>query len=74
VVSQRGVVKTCKISCKVWDRLRFTSVQWELPGAEAILKLRATHSNGDFDDYWTWHLAQEHQRVHHSRYRPATIT
>lgn len=30
--------------------------RWGLHGAEAILKLRAIHSNGDFDEYWTYHL------------------
>jgi len=25
-------------------------------------------SSRDFDQYWTWHLAQEQQRVHNSRY------
>ena len=38
-------------------------------GAEAVLKLRTLVSNGDFDDYWSWHLKQEYQRVHRSRYR-----
>ena len=37
-------------------------------GAEAVLKLRALRSNGDFDDYWRYHLAQERRRVHQSRY------
>ena len=37
-------------------------------GAEAILKLRALRSNGDFDDYWTYHLTQEQHRVHQTRY------
>lgn len=45
-----------------------TGARWGLPGAEAILKLRALISNGDFDDYWDYHLAQEHKRVHCSRY------
>jgi hypothetical protein len=45
-----------------------TGARWGLPGAEAVLKLRALVSNGDFDDYWTYHLAQERQRVHCSRY------
>ncbi|MGH3966284.1 MAG: hypothetical protein ACRDZO_11320 [Egibacteraceae bacterium] len=45
-----------------------TGARWGLPGAEAILTLRALISNGDFDDYWTYHLTQEHQRVHRSRY------
>ena len=25
-------------------------------------------SDGDFETYWTWHLNQERQRVHQSRY------
>ena len=33
-----------------------------------ILKLRALRSNGDFDAYWRYHLAQERQRVHLSSY------
>jgi hypothetical protein len=50
------------------DRMDITGARWSLPGAEAILKLRAITSNGDFDRYWTWHLTQEQQRVHASRY------
>ncbi len=42
-------------------------------GAEAILKLRAIITNGDFDAYWAHHLAQEHDRVHKSRYANRTI-
>lgn len=29
-----------------------TGARWGLDGAEAILKLRAIRSNGDFDEYW----------------------
>jgi hypothetical protein len=44
-----------------------TGARWrELRGAEAVLKLRALHCNGDFDTNWTWHLAQEQRRVHQS--------
>jgi hypothetical protein len=50
-----------------------TGARWGLPGAEAILKLRAITSNGDFDRYWTWHLAQEQQRVHNSLYLASAI-
>jgi len=39
-----------------------------LQGAEAVLKLRAIRCNGDWDTYWTYHLAQERRRVHESRY------
>ena len=52
----------------VKDRMDITGARWGLDGAEAILKLRAIHTNGDFDQYWTHHLTQEHQRNHRSRY------
>ncbi|GEM_PF-4030561 len=40
-----------------------------LETAEAILRLRALTSNGDFDEYWQYHLRKEHQRNHQTRYR-----
>ncbi|MFG1711178.1 hypothetical protein ACFLIM_49305 [Nonomuraea sp. M3C6] len=33
------------------------------------MKLRALVSNGDFSDYWTYHLAREHQRIYQTRYQ-----
>ena len=53
----------------VKDRMDITGARWGLDGAEAILKLRALISNGDFDQYWRYHLRQEHKRVHNARYR-----
>jgi len=53
----------------VGDRLDITGARWGLQGAEAVLKLRALRSNGDFDAYWHYHLAREHQRVHQARYQ-----
>ena len=55
------------------DRLDRTGARWGLPGAEAILKLRALRSNGDLDDYWAHHLAQERRRVHEARYADGVI-
>ena len=52
----------------VKDRMDITGARWGLDGAEAVLKLRALRSNGDFDQYWKYHLRQERQRVHQSRY------
>ncbi len=57
----------------VKDRMDITGARWGLDGAEAILKLRALHSNGDFDAYWTWHLDQEQQRVHYTSYQDPSI-
>jgi hypothetical protein len=50
------------------DRLDITGARWGLAGAEAVLKLRAVESNGDFDDYFRYHLTREHQRVHQDKY------
>jgi hypothetical protein len=52
----------------VKDRMDITGARWGLPGAEAVLKLRALRCNDDFDDYWRYHLDQERERVHRSRY------
>jgi hypothetical protein len=57
----------------VKDRLDLTGARWGLGGAEAILKLRALRSNGDFEQYWTFHLNQERNRVHETRYLNNTI-
>ncbi len=48
----------------IGDRLDITGARWGLDGAEAILTLRAMISNGDFDEYWHFHLAREHQRLY----------
>jgi hypothetical protein len=53
----------------VSDRMGITGARWSLPGAEAILWLRAIAANGDLDAYWAWHIRQEHQRNHTSRYQ-----
>jgi hypothetical protein len=57
----------------VKDRMDITGARWGLQGAEAVLKLRALKINGDFDDYWQFHLVQERKRVHEARYAGAMI-
>ncbi len=57
----------------VKDRMDITGARWGLDGAEAILKLRAITSNGNFETYWAWHLGQEQQRVHYARYQDLRI-
>jgi len=46
------------------DRLDIGGARWGLDGAEAVLTLRAVISNGDFEEYWNFHLAREHQRLY----------
>jgi hypothetical protein len=43
----------------IQDRLGITGARWDLPGAEAVLRLRALHTSGDWNDYWRFHLRQE---------------
>ena len=57
----------------VKDRMDLTGARWGLDGVDAVLKLRALMSNGDFADYWRYHLKQERQRVHQSCYADNVI-
>jgi hypothetical protein len=57
----------------VKDRLAVTGARWRLRGAEAVLRLRALRSSGDFDAYWRFHEAREHERNHQARYADARL-
>jgi hypothetical protein len=57
----------------VADRMGITGARWGLPGAQAMLWLRAIAANGDHDTYWTWHITQEHHRNHLSRYQDSDL-
>lgn len=53
----------------VKDRMDITGARWGLAGAEAVLRLRAVISNGDFEEYWEYHVQREYLRVHAICYR-----
>lgn len=57
----------------VRDRMDKTGARWSVAGAEAVLKLRALRTNGDFDAYWQHHTAAEYERNHASRYADANV-
>jgi hypothetical protein len=57
----------------VKDRMDITGARWGLAGAEAILKLRAIIANGDFEEYWHYHLTRERHHVHEARYHNHSI-
>jgi hypothetical protein len=44
--------------------LSLGGARWGLDGAEAVLTLRAVIANGDFEEYWRFHLECEHQRLY----------
>jgi hypothetical protein len=46
----------------VKDRMEGSGMRWTVPGAEAVLKLRAVHINGDWDPFWQFHMQQEARR------------
>ncbi|WP_405654010.1 ISKra4 family transposase [Streptomyces sp. NBC_00019] len=46
------------------DRLDITGSRWSVPGAEALLNLRAVISNDDFPAYWNFHVQAERRRLH----------
>jgi hypothetical protein len=53
----------------VQDRMGITGARWSLEGAQAMLWLRAIAASGDTSAYWDYHITQEHQRNHTSRYQ-----
>jgi len=53
----------------VQDRMGITGARWGLDGAQAMLWLRAINASGDTSAYWAWHITQERQRNHLSRYQ-----
>jgi hypothetical protein len=58
-----GVIEgACRYLVK--DRMDITGARWGTTTAEAVLKIRALLANDDFDAYWAYHLAREHQRNH----------
>ena len=52
----------------IQDRLGITGARWGLRGAEAVLRLRAIQTSGDWDEYWNFHLARERERNHPGAY------
>lgn len=58
-----GVIEgTCRHL--VQDRMGITGARWDVPGGEAVLKLRSIRCSGDWDDYWAFHEQEELARNH----------
>jgi hypothetical protein len=53
--------------------MEITGVRWSLKGAEAVLRLRSLRASGDFNEYWAFHLQQEHMRNHVSKYKDGRV-
>jgi hypothetical protein len=62
-----GVIEgACRYLVK--DRMDRGGARWTLVGAEAVLRLRALRTSGDFDAYWDFHIREELSRHHAERY------
>lgn len=46
------------------DRMERSGMRWTPAMAEAIVKLRSLYLSGDFDDYWSFHVAQDQLRLY----------
>ena len=57
----------------VKDRMEVTGARWSVGGAEAVLRFRSLWVSGDFEGYWRFHLAQEHQRHHTTHYADGKV-
>ena len=66
--------RVIKGACRhlIGDRLDITGARGGLDGAEAVLTLRAVISNGDFDEYWRFHLTRQHQRLYPAQRKAST--
>lgn len=53
----------------ICDRMDITGARWRLDRAEAVLKIRALRSSGDFNEYWKFHKTQEFKRNHVSKFQ-----
>ena len=51
----------------VKDRMERAGMRWVIPGAEAMLQMRAIKLSGDFDEYWAFHIRQDQQRLYGNR-------
>lgn len=57
----------------IGDRLGITGARWGLPGAQAMLWMRAIAASSDLDPYWNWHITREHQRNHLSKFHDPPV-
>jgi hypothetical protein len=53
----------------VKDRMELTGMHWRVPGAQAMLDLRAVYINGDWDDFQQHRITQERRRLYPYRSR-----
>ena len=53
----------------VKDRLDITGARWSPGRRRSRAETPGLIANGDFEDYWAWHVRGEHRRIHQARYQ-----
>jgi hypothetical protein len=48
----------------VKDRMERAGMHWTIPGAQALLEVRSVYVSGQWDEYQTYRIAQETQRLY----------
>jgi len=64
-IASGAVEGACKNLVK--DRMERSGMRWQIPGAEAVLKLRALKLSGDWQEYWRFHIRQDQKRLYSHR-------
>ena len=55
----------------VKNRMEGSGMRWSRVGAEAILQQRAVKKNGDWRDFWSFHIDSERDRLYPATYKKA---
>lgn len=55
----------------VKNRMEGSGMRWSHVGAEAILQQRAVKKNGDWHDFWSFHIDSERDRLYPATYKEA---
>jgi hypothetical protein len=64
-----GVIEgTCRHLVK--DRMELSGMRWTIPGAGALLALRAVNENGDWDDFHAFRRARRHRELYGTTLNP----
>ncbi|CDN13671.1 hypothetical protein RintRC_4386 [Richelia intracellularis] len=58
-IAREVIEGACRYQIK--DRMNITGARWTMSGAEAILPLGYLYISGYWDEYWQFHLQQEHK-------------
>ena len=66
--SPRGWLRVLVATWLKTDRMDLTGARWTMRGAEAVLPLGSLYISGDWDEYWQFHLQQEHKPNHLALY------